>query len=142
MTGSFCGCPLFLQIIVSFYPSYPMLSSDKHVATLTELIAQLKVYIELKKDYLKADLVEKIVRLTTALAVAVTLLILTVAVMFYLTLALVHWMAPVTGLAAAFGIVGLALLALLILVVLFRKAWIERPLVRVLAEILLEEDTH
>ena len=97
---------------------------------------------ELKKDYLKADLVEKIVRLTTALAVAVTLLILTVAVMFYLTLALVHWMAPVTGLAAAFGIVGLALLALLILVVLFRKAWIERPLVRVLAAILLEEDTH
>ena len=92
-----------------------MLSSDKNVATIVELVAELKTYFELKKDYLKVDLVEKVVKLVTALAVAVTLLIITVAVLFYFSMAAVYWMAPFVGQAAAFAIMALFFLLLLVL---------------------------
>ena len=114
-----------------------MLSSDKNVATIVELVAELKTYFELKKDYLKVDLVEKVVKLVTALAVAVTLLIITVAVLFYFSMAAVYWMAPFVGQAAAFAI--MASFFLLLLVLLNKQSWIEKPMVRILADILLEE---
>ena len=91
-----------------------MLSSDKNVATIVELVAELKTYFELKKDYLKVDLVEKVVKLVTALAVAVTLLIITVAVLFYFSMAAVYWMAPFVGQAAAFAIMASFFLLLLV----------------------------
>lgn len=116
-----------------------MLSSDKNVATIVELVAELKTYFELKKDYLKVDLVEKVVKLVTALAVAVTLLIITVAVLFYFSMAAVYWMAPFVGQAAAFAIMASFFLLLLVLVLLNKQSWIETPMVRILADILLEE---
>ena len=109
-----------------------MLSSDKNVATIVELVAELKTYFELKKDYLKVDLV-------AALAVAVTLLIITVAVLFYFSMAAVYWMAPFVGQAAAFAIMASFFLLLLVLVLLNKQSWIEKPMVRILADILLEE---
>lgn len=116
-----------------------MLSSDKNIESIVQLIEALKEYLELKKEYIKFDLADKVVKLFTALALAIILLILTVAVLFYASFAVVYWMAPTIGTASAFAIVALVFLAALVATVTFRKKWIERPLIRLMANILLED---
>lgn len=114
-----------------------MLSSDKNVESIVELIDALKEHVELQKEYLELNVIEKVVKLITALTIAVIFIILGVAVLFYLTYAIVYWIAPLTGLALAYFFVALFFAALLVLLCVFRKQWIERPLVRFLANTLL-----
>ena len=114
-----------------------MLSSDKNVESIAQLIEVLKEYVGLQKEYLKLDVIDKVVRLVTALTLAIVLTILGVAVLFYLSFAAVYWLEPLTGTAWAFFMVALFFFALLVAVFIFRKAWIERPLVRFLANILM-----
>lgn len=114
-----------------------MLSSDKNVESIVELIDALKEHVELQKEYLELNVIEKVVKLVTALTVAIIFVILGVAVLFYLTFAIVYWMEPLTGLGLAFFLVAVFFVSLLSLVYAFRKQWIERPLVRFLANTLL-----
>ena len=114
-----------------------MLSSDKNVESIAQLIEVLKNYIGLQKEYLKLNVIEKAGRLVTALTVAIIFIIFGVAVLFYLSFAIIHWMEPITGLGLAYFLMSTVFFLLLILVYLFRKSWIERPLVRFLADTLL-----
>ena len=114
-----------------------MLSSDKNVESIAQLVESVKSYVGLQGEYLKLDAIQKIVRLVTALTLTIVLLLLGIAFLFYLSFACVYWLEPLTGTALAFFLVALFFLALLILVFLNRKTWIERPLVRFLADVLL-----
>lgn len=114
-----------------------MLSSDKNVESIAQLVESVKSYVGLQGEYLKLDVIEKIVRLVTALTLTIVLLLLGIAFLFYLSFACVYWLEPVTGLGQAFFLVALFFLALLILVFFNRKSWIERPLVRFLSDVLL-----
>ena len=114
-----------------------MLSSDKNVENIVQLAQLLKKYVELQKEYLKLDVIDKIVRLITALTLTIVLLLLGVAVLFYLSFACVYWLEPITGTALAFFIIAIFFLTLLLIVFLNRKTWIQRPLVRFLADVLL-----
>jgi len=114
-----------------------MLSSDKNVENIAQLVEVLKDYVGLQTEYLKLDVIDKVVRLATALTLAIVLLILGVAVLFYLSFALIYWLDPITGTALAFFLMALLFLVLFIMVYRFRKTWIERPLVRFLADTLL-----
>lgn len=117
-----------------------MLSSDKNVESIATLVETLKDYVVLQKKYLKYDVVEKLVRLSAALLLAVIIFALVLAVVFYLSFALVYAMAPATGVAGGFAIVGGFYLLLLFAIYYKRKAWVERPLVRILAGILLDNN--
>ena len=114
-----------------------MLSSDKNVESIVELIDALKEHVDLQKEYLELNVIEKVVKLVTALTIAVIFVILGVAVLFYLSFAVVYWLEPLTGLGLAFFIVSLFFAVLLALVYIFRKSWIEKPLVHFLASLLL-----
>lgn len=114
-----------------------MLSSDKNVESIAQLIEALKNYVGLQKEYLKFDVVDKVVRLVTAMTLAIIMFVLVVAVLFYLSFAAVYWMEPAIGTAWAFAVVAAFFLALLVAVVAFRKPWIERPLVRFMVTILM-----
>ena len=114
-----------------------MLSSDKNVETIAQLIEVLKGYIGLQKEYLKLNVIEKFVRLFTALTLAIVLVILGIAVLFYLSFATVHWIEPVVGTGWAFAIVSAFFLLVLVTAVLLRKPLIERPLVKFLTETLM-----
>ncbi|MCR5365655.1 MAG: phage holin family protein [Prevotella sp.] len=114
-----------------------MLSSDKNVESIAQLVESVKNYVGLQGEYLKFNAVEKIVRLTTALTLTIVFIILGVAILFYLSFALIYAIAPLTGTALAFFIMAVLFLILLIVVFIKRKSWIERPLVRFLSEILL-----
>ena len=114
-----------------------MLSSDKNVESIAQLVESVKSYVGLQGEYLKLDVIQKIVRLATALTLTFVFLLLFISFLFYLSFACVYWLVPLTGTAMAFFLVALFFLALLVLVFFNRKAWIERPLVRFLADVLL-----
>jgi O-antigen/teichoic acid export membrane protein len=114
-----------------------MFSSDKNVESIAQLVESVKNYVGLQGEYLKFNAVEKVVRLTTALTLAIIFIIIGVAILFYLSFALIYAMEPLTGMALAYLIMALLFLLLLIIVFIKRKSWIERPLVRFLSEILL-----
>jgi len=115
-----------------------MLSSDKNVESIAQLVESVKNYVGLQGEYLKLDAIQKIVRLVTALTLTIVLLLLGIAFLFYLSFACVYWLEPLTGTALAFFLIALFFLALLILVFLNRRTWIERPLVRFLADVLID----
>lgn len=114
-----------------------MFSSDKNVESIAQLVESVKNYVGLQGEYLKFNAVEKVVRLTTALTLAIIFIIIGVAILFYLSFALIYAMEPLTGMALAYLIMALLFLLLLIIVFINRKSWIERPLVRFLSDILL-----
>ena len=116
-----------------------MLSNEKNVESISTLVETLRDCVLLQKDYLKYDVVEKLVRLSAALLLAFFIFGLAFAVVFYFSFALVYWMASTTGVAGGFAIVGGIYFLLLFIVYNKRKAWIEQPLVRMLTSILLDK---
>lgn len=114
-----------------------MLSSDKNVETIAQLIEVLKHYLGLQAEYVKLDVVDKVVRLLTAAALSIVLFLIFIGVLLFFCFGLVHWLSTFIGLTAAYFVVAAVHLLLLILIFAFRKPLIERPLVRFLANILL-----
>lgn len=116
-----------------------MLSSDKNVETIAQLAEIVKHYIGLQGEYLKLDVIDKLVRLLTATALAVVFFLLLVAVAMHFSIAFALWLATFTGTTWAFFIVGGIHFLLLILFIIYRKSLIERPLVRFLANLLMSK---
>lgn len=116
-----------------------MLSSDKNVESIAQLIEILKHYLGLQTEYAKLDVIDKVVRLLTAFALAVVFFMILIAVLLYLSFAVAFWLATYTGTAIAFLIVGGIHLLLFVVFFCFRKRWIEKPLVHFLASLLLSK---
>ena len=116
-----------------------MLSTDKNVETIAELIEVLKHYLGLQGEYLKLDAIDKVVRLLTAIALAVVFMVLISAVLLFFWIGIGMWLAKYWGGAMAFFSVCLAHLLMLALFFIFRKSWIERPLVHFLAGLLMSK---
>ena len=117
-----------------------MLSTDKNVETIASLVEQLKEYAGLQAEYLKLGAVEKIVRLVSALVMAAVLSLLVLLLVIFLSFSLAQLLASWTGPALAYLIVALCYLLLFLLAIVFRRRWIERPLVRFLAGLLMENN--
>lgn len=116
-----------------------MLSSDKNVETIAQLIEVLKHYLGLQSEYIKLDIIDKVVRLLTATALAILFFLLSIAIAMFLSLAVVFWMATFVGITKAFLMIAGIHLLLLLLFIVFRKPWIEKPLVRFLAALFLSK---
>ena len=114
-----------------------MLSSDKNVETLSQLIEMVKHNIELRTEYVKLDVSAKVVRLLSAATLAVLLFLIFLAVMVFVSAAMAVWLSHFWGLTAALFAIAGFYAVLLLLVYAGRKAWIERPLVKFLANLLM-----
>lgn len=116
-----------------------MFSNDKNIETIAQLVEEIKSYIGLKVEYTKLDAAEKIVRLLTVFTLTVVAFIIIMIMLLHLSFAAAYLLAPlVGGMGAAFCILTLLYLLLLVLLFVFRKKWIERPLVRFITSILTE----
>lgn len=93
----------------------------------------------MQAEYVKLDAVDKCVRLLKVGAVLLISLLLILPIAGFLSLALAHVLAPLTGTAAAYCIVALVYVVLLAVFFYHRKQWIERPLVRYLTSLLLND---
>lgn len=114
-----------------------MFSNDQNIETIGQLIETLMHYAQTQGEYVKLTAVEKTVRILTVIAMTAILSILLIFMLIFLSFAAAAALAPAVGQTAAYAIVAGAYLVILLLVVVFRKKWIERPLVRFFAELLL-----
>ena len=114
-----------------------MISSDKNIESIGQLISELKDYYLLQKEFVQLDVIDKTVRIVTALVLAIVVFVLALLVLFYLSFATVHWIDPYVGTGWAFAIVSGFFLLVLLLAVLLRKPLIEKPLVKFLTETLM-----
>lgn len=114
-----------------------MLSSDKNVETIAELIEALKHYLGLQKEYVKLDVTDKVVRLLTAATLAVLFFLIASVVLLFFWIGVAHLLAAHTGMPLAMFIVAVIHLVILLLFVVFRESWIERPLVKFLASLFM-----
>lgn len=115
-----------------------MFSTDNNVQTIGQLVEVLKDYIGFQKEFVKLDVIEKVVRLIT---VATLLGILTASILMiaiFGSFAAAYALAPKLGMAASFCIVAAFYLVLFLLIFAFRKQWIEKPVVKILASILMD----
>lgn len=116
-----------------------MFSNDRNIETIGKFIEVFRHYIKLQNEYLRLGVVEKLVRLITAMFLFFVLLLFVLVVCIYLSFAAACAMAPVTGYPLAFcAIAGFYVLAF-VLIWIFRHRLIERPLIRVLASILIDK---
>lgn len=116
-----------------------MFSNDKNIETIGQLVEVLKHYIGLQMEYVKLDVIEKIVRLLTVAAMTVVLALLLLLAVIYLSFSAAYALIPNLGAAGAFGVVAGGYLFILLLCIIFRRQWIERPLVGFLANLLMEK---
>ena len=116
-----------------------MLSSDKNVESIAQLIEVLKHYLGLQTEYVKLDLIDKVVRLLTATALAIIFILIIIAVLMFFSVAFAFWISSFVGTAMAFLIVAILHLLIFVLFVIYRKPWIEKPLVHFLASLLLSK---
>lgn len=116
-----------------------MFSTDKNIETIAQLIEVARHYIGLQTKYMKLDVIDKIVRLLAALAMVAILSLLLFLGLIYMSFAAVYTLEPAVGTAGAFACVAGAYFVVLLLFVWFRKQWIERPLVRFLASLLMQD---
>ena len=116
-----------------------MLSSDKNVETIAQLIEALKHYLGLQTEYVKLDVIDKVVRLLTRATLAILLFLILIVVLLFASLGLAFWLSKHIGLTSAFMAVAALHAFVLLLIYAFRRPWIERPLVRYLARLLLKD---
>jgi uncharacterized membrane protein len=119
-----------------------MFSSNKNIECISQLVEDIKQYIGLQKDYVKLDVVEKLILLSTALILGVILLVLAAMILFYFSFASIYIMEKYMGisLAGGYSVITVFFIILFIFVFAFRKKWIEKPLTRFLSKVLLSDD--
>lgn len=115
-----------------------MFSNDENIETIGQLVASLKHYIGLRSEYAKFDVVDKVVRILTATAMVITLSVLLLLALIYASFAVAYALEPLFGKPLAFLFVAILYLAGLLCCIIFRRIWIERPLVRFLSKILMQ----
>lgn len=115
-----------------------MFSNDQNIETISQLVEVVKRYIGMQGEYLRLDVIDKVVRLITALIVAAVVVLFLLIILIYLSFAAAYALADVVGLAASFGIVAAAYIVLFLIFMAFRKSWVEKPLVKFMASMLME----
>ena len=116
-----------------------MFSNDRNIETIGQLVEVARHYVGLQTKHMKLEVIDKVVRLLTVLTMTVVLALLLLLAIIYLSFAAAYALAPLMGTAPAFACVASVYFVILILFVIFRKQWIERPLVKLLASILMQD---
>ncbi len=116
-----------------------MFSNDKNIDTIGKLIEVIRHYIGLKSEYFKFDITEKVVRLCTAIILLAVLFLIVMLILIYLSFAAAYALSSAVGLTQAFLIVAGVYIFILILLIIFRKQWIEIPVLRFLASVLIDK---
>lgn len=115
-----------------------MLSSDKNIETIARLIEALKDYMGLRVEGVKLGAIEKLVRLITALIIFMVFAVVVVFIVLFLSLAAAHALSSLTGPTLAYVLVAALYVVAFLCLLAKREAWIERPMVRFLTEVLAD----
>lgn len=115
-----------------------MFSSDKNIDIIGKLIEIARHYLKLQGEYIKLGAIDKTVRLVTALIIVAVLSLIIILVLIFMSLAVTVALAHLVGYGWAFCIAGIFYFLAFIIFMLFKKQLIERPLVKFLTTLLME----
>ncbi len=117
-----------------------MFVNDKTIDNLQGLVAEIKKYIDLQKDYVKLDITHKLTVLLSTLILILILVVLGMIALFYLSFTLAYVLEPhVGGLTNSYAIITGGILMLGLLVYVCRQRIIIRPLTNFLANLFLND---
>ena len=117
-----------------------MLGDDKSIENFQQLFFEFKKYLKLQKEYTILELTEKLTILFSTLIMILILIILGMVALFYLFFALAYILEPfVGGLMSSFAIIAGINMALIALVIIFRKQLNISPMVNFLANLFLTD---
>lgn len=117
-----------------------MLGNDQTIDNLQTLFNEVKKYVELQKDYVKLDMVQKMTVLISGLILILVLMILGMIALFYLSFMLVYILEPhAGGLTASYAIISGIILLLVLCIYFFRHRLIIQPMTRFLANLFLND---
>ena len=105
--------------------------------SIQSLFAQGKEYLELKFQYAKLTLAERLTIILSALVVGAVVLFVGVIALFFLSVAVANWLSIYIGLGWACTIVGLFYVLVGCLIFVFRKPLIENPIARLVSRSIL-----
>lgn len=116
-----------------------MFSTDKNIESLAQIITSIKDYIGLQKELLQLNAVTKIAHLLSILLLAVILAFFILLIVIFLSFAAVFALSAYMPTALSFLIIAGIYLLMLILVFSNSNKWIKRPLLRLFADILIND---
>lgn len=122
-----------------------MFSSDEKIAELTQLVREVREYVDLRLELARFDLTAKAIRLLSALCLGVILLMVVAVAFLFVSFSLVQalheWLQSE---ATAYLLVGGAYLMLAAIVYLLRRRLIYQPMARFIGHMFLKKDqpTH
>lgn len=117
-----------------------MFGNDKCIDSMQDLFFEVRKYLELQKDYIKLDLVEKLTIILSTLILILILIILGMIALFYLSFTFAYIIAPyVGGLTGSYAIITGIIVLIIALIYIFRKNLIIRPMTNFLAKVLLND---
>ncbi len=116
-----------------------MFSNDNNIETIAQLAEAAKHYLNVQSEYVKLDIIEKVVRLVTLAAITLVVFLIVLLMLIYLSFAAAYALSPLVGTVWAFVIIAGVYFLLLVLFLRNRRNWIEKPLVSFLADLLLNK---
>lgn len=117
-----------------------MLSSDQNINTISQLVVELKHYIELRTESMQIDIISKLSKLFTALILFLVLFMLsTLAIMFISMTAAAAITSIIGSQACAYAIIVVVYFIIGAIIYINRKRWIEAPITHFIATLFLGE---
>lgn len=117
-----------------------MFGNDNTIDNLQTLFIEVKKYVNLQKDYIKLDIVQKLTVLISTLVLILSIMILGMIALFYLSFTLAYVLEPhVGGLTISYAIISGCILLLIAGIYIFRQRLIMRPLTRFLANLFIND---
>ena len=117
-----------------------MANQQEPAENFSQLYEDVKKYVRLQTEYVKVDVVEKTTILLSTLLIVGLVIVLALAVLFYLCFALAYALQPVIGsLAISFAIISCFYVLLIAVLLYFRKPLVINPLVRFLSGLFLKD---
>lgn len=118
-----------------------MFSSDKNVDNLSKLIVQIKDFVELKIKFARYDIVLKGTSLLSAFIIVPILLLIALFILLMFSICIAIWIGQsIDNFALGFVFVTLLLLLVGILIYVFRKPLIFRPVSHFVCNMILDDE--
>lgn len=111
-------------------------------ATVEQLIAELKRYVDLRMQHLKIIGTEKLSYILAALIFIVLAAIFGIMAICYFSLSLVYLLRIYVGIIGAYAIMGAVALVVVLLLYMLRKQWLLNPIVRLLARNMIDNEQN
>lgn len=118
-----------------------MFSTDNNIDLLSSLLREVRSYLELKYEYTRLDISERLAKLASVVLLSALTLLLAAFAALFASIAAAYALEPLVGSRVGAFLIMAGLYALLIpLIFRFREKLILRPVIRVIVKILLSTD--